>query len=123
MDKLLEEVDDIAVQIIFNTPLNTKDKRYAPTKHLLAISKSSGNEQVLHNALDDWYKAPIKEYDVFAKKHATIFLENKVYDKEIKAMYDWCNDNKISATPTIFIDGFKLPKNYSIDELAYILKD
>ncbi|MDO8997841.1 MAG: thioredoxin domain-containing protein [Sediminibacterium sp.] len=77
----------------------------------------------MHQALDVWYTAPIKQYEDFAKKYPLEFFEDENLDSGIKTMSDWCNQNKIIATPTVFIDGYKLPKNYSIDELAYILKD
>ncbi|MDO8997844.1 MAG: vitamin K epoxide reductase family protein [Sediminibacterium sp.] len=123
LEKLLEQVKDVSVQIIFNTPLNIKDRRYLPTKHLLAIANSSKSNHSLHQALDDWYTAPIKQYEDFAKKYPIEFFEDEKLDSGIKTMSDWCSQNKIIATPTVFIDGYKLPKNYSIDELAYILKD
>ena len=123
LEKLVEQVKDLSVQIIFNTPINTKDRRYLPTKHLLAIANSSKANHLLHQALDDWYTAPVKQYDAFAEKYPIDYFEDETLDSSIKKMSDWCNQNKIIATPTVFIDGYKLPKNYSIDELAYILKD
>jgi uncharacterized membrane protein len=122
LEKLLEQVKDVSVQIIFNTPLNTKDHRYLPTKHLLAIDNSSIANHSLHQALDDWYTAPLKQYDAFAEKYPVDNLEDERLDACIKTMSDWCNHHNIAATPTVFINGFKLPKNYSIDELEYILK-
>lgn len=123
LEKLLDQVKDVSVQIIFNTPLNNKDRRYLPTKHLLAIANSSKTNHSLHQALEDWYTSPQKQYEAFAENYPIDNLEDEKLDTCIKAMSDWCNFHKISATPTVFIDGFKLPKNYSIDVLAYILKD
>ena len=65
----------------------------------------------------------MRQYDAFAEKYPIENFEDETLDSSIKKMSDWCNQNKIIATPTVFIDGYKLPKNYSIDELAYILKD
>jgi len=123
LEQLLAQVKDVSVQIIFNTPLNTKDRRYLPTKHLLAIANSGKANHSLNHALDDWYTAPVKLYDAFAEKYPVDNLEDERLDACIKTMSDWCNHHNIAATPTVYIDGYKLPKNYSIDELAYILKD
>jgi hypothetical protein len=118
----LAHVIDVTIQIIFNTLLNPTDRRYLPTKYLLAIANSSKDNHLLNKALDDWYTAPVKLYDVFAEKYPIGNFEDEKLDTCIKTMSDWCNQYKIMATPTVFIDGYKLPKNYSIDELAYILK-
>ena len=123
LEKLMKEVKDISVQIIFNTPLNTNDKRYLPTKHLIAIAQNGISLYSLQQALDDWYTAPIKHYDVFAKKYPIDCIEEDLINYNIKMMNNWCIENRITATPTLFIDGYKLPKNYSIDELVYILKE
>lgn len=123
LEQLLAQVKDVSVQIIFNTPLNTKDRRYLPTKHLLAIANSGKANHSLNHALDDWYTAPVKLYYAFAEKYPVDNLEDERLDACIKTMSDWCNHHNIAATPTVYIDGYKLPKNYSIDELALILKD
>lgn len=122
LEKLMKEVKDISVQIIFNTPLNTKDKRYLPTKHLIAIAQTGISLYSLQQALDDWYTAPIKDYETFARNYPINNLDYEQIDVSIGLMSDWCSQNLITATPTLFIDGYKLPKSYSIDELSYILK-
>ena len=37
-------------------------------------------------------------------------------------MKNWCDEAEITGTPTIFINGKRLPDNYRIDELKNILK-
>lgn len=36
-------------------------------------------------------------------------------------MSDWCKEAEIVATPTFFIDGCRLPENYNINQLKYLL--
>jgi hypothetical protein len=36
-------------------------------------------------------------------------------------MKEWCEEAEISFTPTIFINGRRLPEKYRIEELKYIL--
>ncbi len=37
-------------------------------------------------------------------------------------MRNWCDAEHITHTPTIFINGHELPKEYSIDDLTEVLK-
>jgi uncharacterized membrane protein/thiol-disulfide isomerase/thioredoxin len=122
LHKLLEQLNDLSVQIIFNTPLNTADRRYQPTRHLLAIAESAELNKSLHIALDNWYGAEVKDYNRFAEAYPIPSTLHGDFDKSIEHMYNWCIANKITATPTMFINGYQLPKNYKIDEIAYILK-
>lgn len=39
----------------------------------------------------------------------------------LEAMATWCKEAGITYTPTIFINGKRLPETYSIDELKNIL--
>ena len=40
---------------------------------------------------------------------------------KIEAMFKWCDDMEIIATPTIFINGYQLPDAYDIEDLQYFL--
>ncbi len=79
-----------------------------------------GNEPTTHKALDDWYLAKEKNYDVFASKYPMNGEIDKQTDK-IYQMKDWCAKVKIQFTPTIFIDGYQLPKGYQIKDINYFL--
>ena len=34
-------------------------------------------------------------------------------------MYHFCEEMKITGTPTIYINGFRLPDTYSVKDLKY----
>jgi len=34
---------------------------------------------------------------------------------------DWCQQANISATPTVFVDGYKLPELYRLEDLKWVL--
>ena len=42
--------------------------------------------------------------------------------EKLNARKTWCDETKIEFTPTFFINGYKLPKNYKIDEVKYFLE-
>ena len=51
-------------------------------------------------------------------------VEKKDYgaqDEKIAAMRRWCDVQKITHTPTIFINEHELPGEYSVEELKEVL--
>lgn len=112
LKKILENKTDFNLKIIF---LVTKETSL-PAIHLLAIN-SSGSEDLKESSLDDWYNAPTKSYEMFAKKHDK--LNNiEIYKSEIMKMDEWCTKAEVTYTPYIFIKGRKLPPAYKLEDLT-----
>ena len=47
--------------------------------------------------------------------------EVKQQENQIEKMKEWCKEAEITYTPTIFLNGKRLPENYKVEELKYIL--
>ena len=90
-----------------------------PVRHLLAIDGEK-DEAITKKALDDWYLAEKKEYELFALKYP-MNGELLKQGNKIEAMSKWCKATGISVTPTIFINGYQLPDAYNIEDLQYFL--
>jgi len=120
IEKLLDEIPDLKVKIIFAIPNEPNHPAFNPVSHLLAISDQNKDDKIIKQALDDWYLANKKDYDQFAKKYPMTVDHEKQADK-IEAMFKWCDDMAIIATPTIFINGYQLPDAYDIEDLQYFL--
>jgi protein-disulfide isomerase len=118
IDELLEQNEDVKVQILFTA----KDDNSIPAKtvkHLMALY-AKGDQQQICKALDDWYRADKKNYEVFAIK----YLLNGELEKQgekLQAMSQWCEETDITFTPTFFINGYRLPGIYSIEDLKYLI--
>jgi len=112
------EDGNIDLQIIF-VPGGGEEVRLKTIRHLLGIA-SVGNLEQTRQALDDWYRQEKKDYEAFAKKYP---LNGELAKQEfkIKAMQDWAEQEQITHTPTIFINGFELPSAYEVEELKYVL--
>lgn len=133
IDALLENNPNIKVQIIFTATDKEEDKRALPVKHLLAID-AKGDKALTAKALDDWYMAEKKDYELFAAKYP-MNGELKQQNEKVKAMSDWCNKTYIEFTPTFFIslpsplgEGqgvrfYQLPDIYSVDDVNYFLTE
>lgn len=119
IEKLLDEIPDLKVKIIFNATNSEHDIRSKPTKHLLAIS-AMNDQDTTRKALDDWYLADKKDYEVFAGKYPVNGLLQQ-QDKQIDTMRGWCDEMNIEYTPTFFLNGYQLPGTYSIADLKYFL--
>ncbi len=119
LEELIHHNDNYKVQIIFTTKPSTTDEGKNPTSHLMAIN-AIGDKQKTQQALDDWYLAPKKDYEIFAKKYP-MNGELKLQQNVLQVMNDWCEKAEIHFTPTLFINGKQLPSNYSIEELKHIL--
>lgn len=117
---IIKENKNIKVKIIYMARNNEFDKGRFVVKHLLAIAKK-GDLNITHLALDDWYLNAEKDYDLFANKYPIGGDSLKKQEKELDTMSQWCDITDVTYTPTIFVNGFRLPENYKTEELKYIL--
>ncbi|MBA0884205.1 vitamin K epoxide reductase family protein [Flavobacterium undicola] len=118
LDNLLN-AGKINLQILFTASTDGKDIKARPVSHFLAID-AQGDKSKTQKALDDWYMVEQKDYEKFASRYP-IEDELKQQDDKIEAMRVWCDSENIIATPTIFINGYELPKEYSIEDLKEVL--
>lgn len=119
IEKIIEQNPEVKAQIIFTATNHENDRGAKPVKHLLAIAEK-GDELITHKALDDWYLAKQKDYETFAAKYP-MNGELKEQADKINKMKDWCDLAQIQYTPTIFINGYQLPKSYQIKDVHYFL--
>ncbi|WP_126248403.1 vitamin K epoxide reductase family protein [Chitinophaga rhizosphaerae] len=122
METLVDNNPEVQVQIIFNASTDVEDERAWPVKHLLAIAEKSQSDTTIRQALDDWYLPESKHYENFATKYP-MEEELAAQENKVKAMREWCNNMKIDATPTFFVNGYKLPDIYSVNDLKYFLAE
>lgn len=118
---ILEELfgsGNINLQVVFH-PGGEDVIKYKTISHIMAVA-AQANQEEIQKALDDWYLPEKKEYETFAAKYP-MNGELKAQESCIKDMLNWCELENISYTPTIFINGYELPKAYSIEDLKYIL--
>lgn len=111
----------IDLQILFTAAADETDRKYAPVNHLLAIDMVNSTNTA--KALDDWYMANKKDYETFAKRYPPLNGELKEQKHKIQKMRDWCDAENITHTPpTIYINGYKLTKEYTIEDLKEVLQ-
>lgn len=119
---ILEELVDkgtINLQIIF-TAIGGDELMLKAISHFLAVD-ALGDKALLRCALNDWYNTEKKDYKTFSGKYP-INGATKHQRKKVEAMNKWCQLERIAHTPTVFINGYKLPKAYHIADLKDVLK-
>lgn len=118
LEEIIKHNSNVKVKVIFTATNNENDEANRPVKHLLAIASKEIIE-ITAQALDDWYLADKKDYKNFAAKYP-MNGELKAQEAKIEMMSKWCSDAEITATPTFFINGKRLPETYNINELKNI---
>lgn len=109
----------INMQILF-TARTVQGRMAKPVSHFLAID-AQGDKHKTQTALEHWYQAEQKDYDLFASKYP-LNGELEKQNGKIDAMRQWCDAENITHTPTIFVNGYELPKEYSIEDLKEVLQ-
>ncbi|MFN3802884.1 vitamin K epoxide reductase family protein [Belliella pelovolcani] len=119
---ILEHLHDqglIELQILFVPDENPESIKTKTINHILSISQEN-DSFTTKKALDSWYSANQKDLVKFTEKYqsSTSVKENQ---SRLSERREWCIQEEISRTPTIFINGHLLPENYSIDDLQLVL--
>lgn len=104
----------INLQILFTAKVDN-ERMATPVRHFLALD-SLGDQLRVESALDDWYNAENKDYEAFANVYP---LSEGLADQDdkIARMRVWCDTENISYTPTLFVNGHELPKEYNVGDL------
>jgi uncharacterized membrane protein len=120
MEELVRN-NDIYLKILFNSTNNPEDITGPPVRHLLAISDTN-DEKYTKTVLKEWYSSNSKVYDEFAFKFPVKIDVNK-QTAAIERMQKWCMEAEITYTPTIYLNGYRLPESYQLKDLQMILQN
>jgi hypothetical protein len=102
-------------QVIFTTGAK-KDDRDSQAAAYLLNKAAAGSAR---NILAEWYSSAFRNADLPVSKEQA---ENKVaqHAAHLQAMYNWCVQEKIEITPTIYVNGRRLPGQYTIHDLIHM---
>lgn len=118
LDQWLSVRDDIKLKIIFTTADHEDDDKTKVARHVSALSLLN-DVNLLENALNDWYKQGTKKYETWAEAYPI------TYDGEMSSVTqkqkEWCQLTEIEFTPTILVNGYKLPEPYRLEDIKYLL--
>jgi len=118
MDDLLRYNEDIQVKIVFSTANHPNDPNTEIAKHLSSLSRLQ-DKTIVEHALNKWYKAANKDYKVWASNFPVVI--DGAADVVTQNQKEWCEMADITVTPTILINGYKLPSIYHLEDIRYLL--
>lgn len=118
LENWLDNDESLQLRIVFSvSPGESESTKYKVIKHLMALK--SAPVQMLKQAMHTWYERKednveswIKKYPVLKEQESNIILEKQL---------QWCESAEISSTPTVFINGYKLPNPYKLDDIKYLI--
>ena len=117
IDKLLEVTDDLLVKIIF-IPF-PDENRAKVSFHLASLSKTE-DQSVAAAALKFWYGSKQKKYELLQERYPLV-LDQKAKVELLQKQNEWAWNAQISSTPTIFLNGYRLPEPYEVKDLKFLL--
>lgn len=111
INRLLDN-DDWKVQVIFTTGARKNDRDAQAAAYLLSKATNGHGKQILSH----WYAV---ERHKAALPGAGEEAENNVrkHAGHLQAMHNWCLGENILITPTIYVNGHRLPEQYGITDL------
>ncbi|MFD0766537.1 cysteine peptidase family C39 domain-containing protein [Mucilaginibacter lutimaris] len=118
LDEWLNRNPDIQLRLVFTANNKDEDIKTPVTRHLMALNELPDKSKV-KNALHDWYEQKHKDYNAWAKAHPVTLDETKYY--RLEKQQEWCNMAEIRATPTLLVNGYRLPDAYRIQDIKYLL--
>ncbi|MBL7909887.1 MAG: thioredoxin domain-containing protein [Bacteroidia bacterium] len=121
LEEIIKRHPDYKLRIIFTSKNNEGSWGFKPARHLITLSKTLTPNK-LQSALHDWYSDAKKDFDQLATRYpVTEQLASEIGGELLTQMSDWCEIAEITGTPTLYLNGYKLPQQYSINELKTIL--
>ncbi len=118
LDEWLKYKDDFLVKVIFTSSDSPDDPKTKVSRHLSALSKLN-DRTLLEQSLNDWYNAVNKNYEVWAAKYP--IQVNEEFSIVTERQKKWCRVADIQHTPTILVNGYKLPEPYKLEDIKYLM--
>jgi protein-disulfide isomerase len=122
VEKLLKETKgNVCIQYIFSSFHESLD--YA-NKYMIAIYLQNlpplweGQGKVAWQLYTDWFDKGKSLKEAFFKD-LQLDMTNPAIEAEFQKHESWKAKTQLRATPTIIVNGYKLPGNYKIEDLRY----
>ena len=119
LDELLSQNVDIRARIIFTANNSDTDIKTPVSRHMMALSDLP-DKTIIRKAIYDWYEQKKKSYEVWAKAYPVEIKETAFY--KIDKQKEWCNLAEVTATPTLLLNGYRLPEFYQLPDLKYMMQ-
>ena len=115
LKKLLENCPELKINAIFSVYEDEGSKKLINT--LYHVYKSKGSEQTT-DFLYKWYTMPRQNRKTLYEKEKLPagFDVTEIVSVENKKLFE---ENNVAGTPTIFVNGYKYPKQYEYSDIKF----
>ena len=115
VENLLAECGDkICIQYIFSSFNKDLDES---NKFMIAVYNQKSKDEML-KIYNEWFSGGKMKREEFFKKYAINMNDEKVIE-QFERHEVWKEKTQLRATPTILVNGYKLPDNYKIEDLKF----
>ncbi len=114
VDKLVDQSEHLCIQYIYSS---FNDNLKSTNKHLIAIYLNNKKEKA-RKIYTEWFEEGKFKQEKFLSKY-DLDINCKEVNSEFQKHENWKSLTALSATPTILVNGYKLPDNYKIEDLVY----
>lgn len=116
IEKLLESgVQNICIQYIFSS----FDQSLDISNKFLITAYLYSTETERSTIYNQWFNEGNFNKEKFFERFSFDLAEDEL-DNEFEKHQKWKLDTKLEATPTVLINGYKLPRNYQIEDFRFI---
>lgn len=115
IDKLLAMNPFIKIETIVLTSDDPNEKHARLTALWLALQEKG---QDVRKAMERWYKLQTKDVDSYAQGINDAVCEPQM--EKVMASSQWVNRAKINSTPTVLLNGRRIPEPFQVEDLNYL---
>lgn len=117
VEDVLKKTKNLCVQYIFSSFGPSYD---ISSKYTIALYLQKNIWEV-REIYAEWYKSGKQDKTSFMKKYP-VDIDSQQVKQEYLKHTEWRKETGLSATPTILINGYKLPDNFKIEDLIFLNK-
>jgi len=114
VNDLLNKNGNLCVQYVFSSFNKELD---ISNKFLIGIYQQNKGEARL--IYDKWFEKGKYDKETFFQKYS-VKLDDASVNKEFELHEQWKEKSGLRATPTILINGYKLPENFKIEDMQFL---
>lgn len=117
VETLLNKVgESICVQYVFSSFNKELEKS---SKQLIAVYLNHTLEET-NQIFHEWFTGGKYRKDDFYQRYS-LNLEDENVERELESHNRWKEKAGLTATPTILVNGYMLPRNYRIEDMVYLV--
>ena len=118
LNDLINQNRNIQARILFTTSYQENDQSLPVVRHMMSLNELP-DKMTVSEALHNWYKQENKYYEIWAKAYPITF--DGIEMGKLEKQKQWCLEMAISSTPTLLVNGYRLPRLYRLSDLKYML--